>query len=351
MDALLRYILYHVAYTLLYVEVVLMVFFCFAIIVIKLISKWSTERREHIQSEISTLIEKALFSSEPLDRLSIPPNQCQFRNIVETLESFDYRFNDQRWTDIKDKIVQTYLIPQSESYAQSFSWSKRQLAARCFLLCPNKADEKLLKVLLKDPRYLVRVAAAGCITKISNRPLFYEVIQAMNRETTLSQFPYRDSLIQASQEKFEWLAEILSSEKDSGILAICLDVLSTRYSNDLLRIIKPFLKNAHRECRILAVRALGNIPSSETTDLLIESIQDSDWKIRAESIISLQKIFATRAIPHLKFMLNDPVWWVRLKSAMALKAFGEEGIKILAEQNKTKEPLAYEISQYILALP
>lgn len=351
MDAILRYILYHIAFTLLSLEIILMVFFCIAIIITKFITKWTTTRRKHIQSEISSIIEKALFSQEPVTNLTIPPDQRQFRNIVETVEKFDYRFNDARWIEIKDRIVGTYLIPRSESFGTSYSWVKRQLAARAFLLCPSMANQKLLGEFLKDSRYLVRVAAAACITRISNRALFYEVVKKMSTETTLSQFPYRDALLQADQEKFEWLEGILTTEKDPAIITICLDVISTRYSNNLLNIVKPFLKDSHRECRVIATRALGNVPSDESIGLLINALQDSDWEIRAEAVIGLQKTFATQAIPKLSQMLSDPIWWVRLQAAIALKKFGEDGRKILTEQNAIEEPLAFEISQYILALP
>lgn len=351
MDAILRYILYHIAYSLLFFEIFMMIFFCVAIIVIKFITKWSTQKRKRIQSEISSIIEKALFSENSVQNLIIPPDKRQFRNIVETLERFDYRFNDERWREIKDKIVGTYLIPLTEKFGASYSWFKRQLAGRAFLLCPEKANKKLLENFLNDKRYLVRIAAASCITKISNHKLFYELLKKMSTETTLSQFPYRDALLQADQEKYEWLEDILSTETNPAIITICLDILSTRYSNKLLSIIKPFLKDSHRECRVLATKALGNIPSDEAIELLINGLQDSDWEIRAESIIGLQKTFATQAIPQLSELLNDPVWWVRLQAAIALKKFGEEGRRILKAQSSSEKPFAHEISQYILALP
>ena len=77
---------------------------------------------------------------------------------------------------------------------------------------------------------------------------------------------------------------------------------------------------------------------------------DSDWEVRAEAIKGLQQLYAIQTIPKLAFLLNDPVWWVRLQAALTLKSFGNEGISILTTQDKEREPLAYEISQYTLAL-
>jgi hypothetical protein len=351
MDALLRYILYKIAYTLLGLELFLMVFFALAIIVTKLITKWRSNRRKENQEQISNLFEEALLSDEPVANISIPNHLLDYRNIIETLERFDQRFKDERWKAIKEKVVGTYLIPKTESYGTSYSWFNRLLAARTFFLCPNLANEHLLKKLLDDPRYLIRVTAAASITKISNEALFYDVIKMMSKETHLSQFRYRDALLEADEEKYRWIEHILSKETDPEIINICLDIVSSRYSNRLLTTVKPFLKNSHRACRIIATRALGNIPNEESIELLQSGAKDSDWEIRSEAIVGLQKTFATQAIPELKELLNDPVWWVRLKAAMALKSFGDEGIKVLHEQRKEKHPLAHEISQYILAMP
>ena len=322
-----------------------------AIVIVKFITKWSLGRKEHIQNEIGNIIETYLFNDKPIDNVIVPKDASQFRNLVETLERYDQRFTDPRWIEIKEKIVGTYLLPFADTYAESWFWTKRQLAARALLLCPNKANEKLLRKLLDDPRYLVRVAAAVCITQTPYKDLFLEVIRKMSKETALSQFPYRDALIQIDQEKFHWMESLLKTESNKAVIAICLDVLSMRYSNNLLPLVKPFVNDPDRNCRILAIRTLGNIPNAESIDLLMDHLIDSDWEIRAEAIIGLQKLYATQAIPKLRILLNDPIWWVRLQAALTLKNFGKEGREILTSLNSAKEPLAFEISQYTLALP
>lgn len=219
------------------------------------------------------------------------------------------------------------------------------------LLQPKFASEEILNQLLDDSKYLVRVAAAVCITKTSYNNLFKKVVLKMSQETSLSQFPYRDALIEADEEKFEILEQLLAENNNKAISAICLDILSTRYSKNLLHLVKPFVNDADLPCRTLAVRALGNIPSQEAIELLMDHLYDSDWNIRAESITSLQKLYALQAIPKITPLLNDPVWWVRLQAALTLKAFGREGIEALSQQNEKEEPLAHEIAQYTLALP
>lgn len=351
MDALLQYTLYTLAFSLLFLELFLMLFCALAIIVIKFISKWIKKKRESSQTQLGKIIESYLFSQEPIQRIEIPSSLVSFRNLVETLEHFDQTFNDLRWVEIRDSILSTYVLPQAERFSTSYSWFKRQLAARALLLQPKLASDQRLEKLLDDSKYLVRVAAAVCITKKSNKELFKKVVLKMSQETSLSQFPYRDALIETDEEKFEILEELLHENKNKAISAICLDVLSTRYSKNLLHLVKPFVNDADLPCRTLAVRALGNIPSLEAIDLLMDHLYDSDWNIRAESINSLQKLYALQAIPKIIPLLSDPVWWVRLQAALTLKAFGKKGIEALSQLNEKEEPLAYEIAEYTLALP
>lgn len=351
MDALLRYLLHQIAYTLLSVEFLLMFLCSILIVVVKIITKKVTGRRERIQQSITERLEAFLFNEIPPEKISIPKKECQFRNLVEVLEKFDQRFNDDRWSEIKKAVVGKYLIPSTKSYANSFFWVKRQLAARAFLLCPEQALPQVLGQLLEDQRYLVRVAAAVCVTKRSDYEMFCRMIQIMSQENTLSQFPYRDALLNADQEKFKWIEALLAKEKNPAIAAIYLDILSKRYSHNLFSLIRPFVNSNDRECRTLAIKALGGVPSQDSVDLLMTHLSDSDWQIRAESVLGLQKLYALKAIPELEMLLNDPVWWVRLQAALTLKEFGKEGVEALLSQDKEKAPKAYEISQYAMALP
>jgi hypothetical protein len=320
------------------------------IVLIKLYSRWIASRSHHIQDKISKKLEPILFHAESLKELQLEPNLRSFKDIVEVLERFDQRISDLIWLEIKAKIIDTYLIPVIDKQVKSYDWVKRQYAARCYLLLPCRAPENHLETLLHDRKYLVRVVAAVCIIQTKHKELFFHVIQQMSKETVLSRFSYRDALIKADPEKFLWLEEILKKESDPAIDAICLDILSTRLTRDILPLIRSFVNKNDRACRLLAIKALGNIPSKESVDLLEEHLLDSDWEVRAEAIKGLSKLYATHVIPKLKQLLSDPIWWVRLQAALALKQFGKEGQQILSSQDSTSAD-AYEISRYVLGLP
>lgn len=351
MDALLRYTLYGITISLLLIEVGLMITCCLLIILIKTITKRKQQRKEQDLAAIRAIIEKYLLSSLPLNTFTIPKNVNTFQNVLECTETYDHLFTDERWQDIKEKIFTDHLKPYLAGYASSFSWVKRQLAARAMLICPQKAPKELMEKLLDDKRFLVRVTAATCITRIADEPLFDKVIKKMSQESTHSQFPYRDALIQVDEQKFRWIENLLASTNNLKIQAICLDILSERYSNNAFHLVQPFLHCSDITCRTLAIKVLGNIPTPESKKILLHRLEDSDWNIRAEAIMSLHKLHASEAIPQLNEALNDPVWWVRLKAAMALKSIGSEGLKVLNAKLSEKGSKACEIAQYALAIP
>lgn len=350
MDSFLTYLLYRVASTLILAEFFIMIAACIGIIFIKLFTRWKIKQTTYIKEHTSAIINKELFSNTSLDKFSIPTKFQNFRDLVEVVEEFDHRFTDERWIQIKEKIFERYLHKVAMRKSRSLYWLDRQLAARAFLLCPNKAGEHELRKLLNDYKYLVRIVAAVTITKTEYKNLFEELINTMSKETKLSQFPYRDALVELNQEKFKWLEALLAKTSDPAVKAICLDVLSTRVTKDLLPLLHPYFKSEYPECRKLAIKALGNIPSEESLHILIDHLEDSDWELRAISVEGLHNLHATRAIPKLRELLNDPIWWVRLQTALTLKDFGDEGIRILKSQKRDAEPAAYEIAQYALGI-
>ena len=355
MDSLLSYLLFRIAIQIMIVELLVMLFCALFIIVTKLVTRYYRQVKKVQQDRISGAIELALFPPEdskpnPIENFVLPKGTYKFKNWVETLETFEQRFTDHRWIELKKQLIDRYLLKEAKSYVSSRSWIKRQLAARTFLLNPEIATEEEMLKLIKDPKHLVRVFAAVAITKLNSRTLFYEVLRKMSEETPLSRFFYRDALVQCDQEKFNWMEDLLYKESDPAIIAMILDVLSTRCTSNLLPAIKPYTHSPDRTCRILAIRALGNLSDSDSIELLMEHLEDSDWEIRSESIQGLKKQHVKKAIPQIAELLDDPIWWVRLQAANALKSFGEDGKKILEDQDPITKPLAHEIAAYSLAL-
>ena len=49
-------------------------------------------------------------------------------------------------------------------------------------------------------------------------------------------------------------------------------------------------------------------------------------------------------------VLTDPSWWVRLRSALALRRLGADGVALLEARRPEDDMYAYEMAQYVLQL-
>ncbi len=371
MDALLRYALLNISLTLLGFELILIFVCLVATVFFKILYRSKRRWNQHVMQELSDLIIKALgkepimnslqMQSElsqstkpqnaPTCNIDIPTELQGFGHLVETLENFDQRIIDIKWQELKRNILDRYLRKQAKKYAVNRSWLKRQLAARAFIMDPSKENEPYLAVLLHDPKFLVRVAAAIAITQGTNRELFFKVIEQMSKETSLSRFSYRDAILKGNAEKFIWIEELLKSATDPSVQAICLDLLSTRTTPNLFHLILPFIYGENNECRLLAIKILKQIPDNDSHSVLMYLLTNKDWKIRAETLKDLDLTVVRKGISKIEDLLRDPNWFVRLQAALAIKKLGAQGLQILSSQNPSNEPAAYEISQYVIALP
>jgi HEAT repeat protein len=357
MNTLLRYLLFNVAIKIVLIEMLVMLLFVLLIVIVKIYNKRKAQRIKKLQDAIAASFDQVLFGEttrsrkEEIERYTLPEDLYSFRDLIEVCETFDQRYRDPNWQKLKRVVFEKHLFEEAKESAYANYWFNRQLAGRAFLLNPKMAPVEALEHLLSDKRFLVRIAAAICITKTPYKGLFIKVVEAMANESSLSQFPYRDAIIDSDQEKFVWLVELLQTAKIAKITNVCIDLLSTRTIYELPDLVEKYLTSPNKESRLLAIKALGSVPSEKSMQLLVKHLEDSDWEMRAESLIGLRKLHVQSAAREIEPLLGDPSWWVRQQAAMTLKSFGEEGQAILRSQSQEKKPLAYEISQYILALP
>lgn len=348
MDDLLRYILLKVAISILVFELLFIAFCLGIVVVMKIYYVLVTRRNQSIKDRLSSLISEAIMENKKT--IDLPKHLQGNKNLLECTIAFQRKITDESWHAIKNHIVKEYLLETAEKNAKNFVWTKRLLAAKCFTLQPSLADKTLLLDLLNDPVLLVRVVAAETIVQLDDKTLFVKLIEKISQESKLAQVTYRDLLIHADSAKFELIIEILKTKQNPAIASVCLDILSTRTTKDILSVLMPFLYGKDVKCRILAIRILKNIPNERVVDILSHALNDSDSNVRQAAIQSLPEGSEHKFMRRLEEHLQDPDWFVRLQAALKLKELGQEGVRILSSQSLSQNPEAYEISQYTLRL-
>lgn len=333
------------------IEIILIVICLTLLIIYYFISIYRKRRYQEVQEKLRELFLNYLTNPTEEQYEKIQHLKEDQRDLLTVLESYDLRFSDEPWRNIKKAILTEDVLKKSRQMTESKSWVKRDIGIRFLKLAIEKEDEPIILRLLDDPHSLVRIQAALCAVKLGTRPLIEQLLHRMTKESVLGRYPYRDALIKSKKEVFVLLENIMKTEKNEEIRFICLDVLSTRVAESLLPVVEEYLQSGHLENKIAAMRILANFPREKSIQHLMQFLSNKDWQVRLEAARGLGILVAVKSIPLLAIALNDPIWEVRLQAALSLKKMGEEGLIILSRQDPDINQQAFETAQYALALP
>jgi hypothetical protein len=327
---------------------------CFAcMIAARIFRDWKEKKTIQKRNRLKKLFIDAMQKSEPLQINQINSNLLNYEDLLATVETFDRFFLDSTWKKTRQHLINIYLGKKAQVFVRSHTWRNRLLGLRCIVLEPKQLlNKQAIIPLLEDSKFLIRILAATSMVRAEQKDLVLPVLKRMIRESSMGRFAYRDLFINSGEKTFHWVEEIANQEKDPRLIAVCLDILSTKISgHDLLSLAIKEIQSIDPDCRLSAIKIFSNTPSEKSKKYLTKSLSDANWKIRAEAAHGLGQISAYSSLPELTHALQDPEWLVRLQAATALKSMGKEGREVLYRQSSHQNAEAYEIAKYILALP
>lgn len=295
---------------------------------------------------LETLIQSCI--SEKILPTSL--SKYTLHDVLTAVLETDKKLKDPHWEEIKLHFFQKIIFPKARRMAYSFRWTKRMLAARCFLACIDSNNEKYILHLLKDSIPIVQYSAAYSAAKLGTSKCILAVIEEMNKSERFLRQPFIHALTQEINKIFLYVEELLQKTEDPYTKVSCLEVLSHRMNKYVAECAQRDLYSSHKNLRLTAIRALGCFPHRESEELLKPLLNDPDWEVRAISVTSLSTIGARKSMPQIELLLKDDTWWVRMNAALALKRLGEEGEVILKAQDPNVDRYAYEIARYVLPL-
>jgi hypothetical protein len=118
---------------------------------------------------------------------------------------------------------------------------------------------------------------------------------------------------------------------------------------EAVEILLLLLRDSHRETRISAAQALGQIGDILAVKSLIISLGDESWEVRAQAAKALGVLGDKQAVIRLKQALFDESWWVRHNAADSLYQLGQEGMEALREVSCLSEGSPRATATQILA--
>lgn len=101
------------------------------------------------------------------------------------------------------------------------------------------------------------------------------------------------------------------------------------------------------EMRITCMRVLGKLRSPELCGIVTTRLFDPDWRVRA---VAARSAFMCngRGVSHLRNLLYDEHYYVRINAAQTLASLGEDGLAVLRSEINSKDKFVQDTVKYML---
>ena len=241
------------------------------------------------------------------------------RLLLEQLERFDQKFTHTEWYQIKEEVIQKFLLQRARRYAKSFFWKKRLFAARCFVLLPDLKDEKALCLLVNDSYSKVKLCAARALISLESACGIRRVLESVSTSSGYVYYMLCDILQKSSQNVLKMLVKDAS---EPLLQKACLKVLATQVVTVPIPFLQKYLDSSDREDKLLAIEVLSHNPTQDAEKILLKFLEDPSVQKRA--IQGLGRVGAEEGIKRLQAILakeEDQI--IQVEAAKALQALGK----------------------------
>jgi len=99
--------------------------------------------------------------------------------------------------------------------------------------------------------------------------------------------------------------------------------------------------------KIASMRALGKLECPEYSGVVTSALFHDDWRVRSQAAQAASAC-SESAIPHLRNLLYDDYYYVRINAARSLTKLGEEGLSLLTAEMKSDDPFVRDTARFML---
>jgi len=244
--------------------------------------------------------------------------------------------------DSKEKIIDIYrklnFHKKDLKDLRAASWNKRMMALRRLSWVAKPSDKKLL-MRLKDKGSLIRILAARILVEIGTPEDIVKMLKGVELTRRIMEQPFYAVFNDIPPEQYTGIMDHWR-DFNGPIMQRILLISASEIIPDLCESwIEQAAEDESIELRIGACIAAGKLNSSSSLFLLLELIEDPDWRVRAQAVKALGARKVDTTIDNLAKCLRDPSYWVRQNAASALAKMGlmaMEKLKHLSENSDDK---------------
>lgn len=323
-------------------EVGILICLTFAIVTHRTIYFFKERIDKKRKNILSIYLMDRIEKKQIFDWKTYPGRRWWIRTVLEVVEAFNRRFEGIDWTQLRDTVSDSVLLPRARRWANSFFWVKRNFSARVFSIHAEAQDEKKILRLMEDRRFLIRSPASLAAIHLESVKGIQMILRAISSEPGFAKFFYRDALIQGSPKVSSIIVELAG---DPMLHQAALDVLGAKSWGGKIPFLKNDLTSDDAHVRLLALRVLIRNILPDSFPFLERAAKDPDPKVRAAALQGLNLFPAEESWTLLEAGLSDPAWEVRVEAGKGLKQRGGQGIEILKRQSSL---LAREAAEYAM---
>ena len=339
----------------LFVTVLVLFFF---LIFHKLSIEFTERRRRHLRSRYSSYIRKFLLGRNgkivrPRSKLG---HEVLSALCIEKLQTASEE--DQEM--IRQYIQGSFVVEYYRKMNKSSSMPKRFHAVkRLGNFSLDELKQYFKDCLLEEKSDKVKGAIVWAMSRIAEVSTLDWITLVLSTEVILSskynEYVY-SNLICAFKSKgiivsFLAFVERLIADQSFPII-LKRDIIEACGSSGLQeasRLIVDFFFNSdgHPAIKIACMRALGKLECPEYCGVVTTALFHDDWRVRSQAAKAASSC-SESAILHLKNLLYDDFYYVRINAAKSLFQLGDKGLSLLTSEMNSDDPFVRDTVRFML---
>lgn len=314
-----------------------------------LLKFYYARKAKRIQERVNQ-IELYLQTASPQQKLVFPKEWQKLNYIVPIISKFDETVKEGSWKAVRENLLETIALPLSRKAASQSQrhWVQRFYAAEVFSLATHKEDEKYIQNLINDGIPLVYLNALPAALACGSKNIIDSIVLHIASQRRLTQGTYLQAFVNAPSDIVSIIVDYLNQTKDPYIRTTCYKILMLSQATNSNWDLNSDIASPNLELRIAAVRYLTMRNQNEAIPVLTNLLNDPQWEMKVAALNSLGSLNARTAIPQITESLRDHEWWVRMNAGQVLFNMGDDGMRVLKEQDPSKDKFAYDVAQYLL---
>jgi hypothetical protein len=170
-----------------------------------------------------------------------------------------------------------------------------------------------------------------------NEYVYSNIIKSFLKKGIVDQFlVFLDKMKDNRKIPYLLKRDIIEACGSSGLHLASRTIVEFFFSSERLPAIK-----------IACMRALGRLRCPEFSGVVAAALFHEDWRIRSQAALAASRC-SESSIPHLRNLLYDDFYHVRINAARSLSQLGDKGLALLRSEMNSKDPFVRDTVRFML---